>query len=164
MKSKISLYLLLFSVLLNIFLYVNQKNIFESQQKSIDGLVQKKEVLTDSVATLNERVADLNYFTLQGNENAMTYLENLSLNPAFVENEIKEIIYDKNLLKGGNPLIPLQGMYGEMRINKVRFLNHRWILADFSDGKKWGEVLIEYFYNEKMELELTPISSVLYPN
>lgn len=164
MKTKISLYLLLFSVLLNIFLYVNQKNIFESQQKSIDGLVQKKKVLTDSVATLNERVADLNYFTLQGNENAMTYLENLSLNPAFVENEIKEIIYDKNLLKGGNPLIPLQGMYGEMRINKVRFLNHRWILADFSDGKKWGEVLIEYFYNEKMELELTPISSVLYPN
>ena len=39
----------------------------------------------DSITMLNDRVAELNYFTLLGNDNAMTYLENLGLDAAEVE-------------------------------------------------------------------------------
>ncbi|MEZ4874918.1 MAG: hydrolase [Flavobacteriaceae bacterium] len=164
MKSKIFMYLFLFTLLLVLFQYMNQKSIFESQEEHIEALKSKQEKLTDSVSTLNDKVAELNYFTLQGNDNAMTYFDNLEMDSDTIEKQVTEAIYEKNLQKGGNPLIPLEGMYGEMRINKVKFLNHRWILADFSDGKYWGEMIIEYFYNDKMELELTPISSILYPN
>ncbi|MEZ4779459.1 MAG: hydrolase [Flavobacteriaceae bacterium] len=143
---------------------MNSTSIFESQEHKISLLTTKLSTSTDSIAKLNERVADLNYFTLQGNDNAMTYLENLGLDAALVEQTISDAIIEKNLQKGGNPLIPLEGMEGEMRVNKIKFLNHRWILTDFSDGKYWGEMILEYFYNDKMELELTPISSVLYPN
>lgn len=164
MKSKIFMYLFLFAVLLVLFQYMNQKSIFESQENKINTLNEKLTTSNDSIAKLNERVAELNYFTLLGNDNAMTYLENLGLEAVDVEQSVADTIIEKNLQKGGNPLIPLEGMYGEMRVNKIKFLNHRWIIADFSDGKYWGELLLEYFYNDKMELELTPISSVLYPN
>ncbi len=33
-------------------------------------------------------------------------------------------------------------------INKVKILNHKWIIADFSNGNRWGEMWIEYHFNE----------------
>jgi hypothetical protein len=30
-------------------------------------------------------------------------------------------------------------------INKVKLLNHRWIIANYSNGQLWGEVLLKYF-------------------
>lgn len=164
MKSKIFMYLFFFAVLFILFQYMNEKSIFESQESKIDSLTEKVKTANDSINVLQDNIGNLNYFTLQGNDNAMTYLENLGLDAAEVEKVVTEMIYERNLEKGGNTLIPVEGMYGEMRVNKVKFLNHRWILADFSDGKFWGEMILEYFYNDKMELELTPISSVLYPN
>ena len=66
---------------------------------------------------------ELNYFTLQGNESAITYLESLGFEAADVEKVVSETIYDMNLLEGGNPLVPLEGVEGEMRINKLKFIN-----------------------------------------
>lgn len=163
MKSKIFMYLFFFSILLLLFMFMNQKSIYEKQQKEIDRLTEKVKASTDSISSMEDRILDLNYFTLQGNENPVSYLENIGLDAAEVENTLTEDIYDLNLTKGGNPLINLEG-YGEMRINKVKFLNHRWIQADFSDGRVWGELLIDYFYDENMQVELTPISTVFYPN
>lgn len=164
MKSKIFMYLFFFAVLYIIFQYANEKSIFESQERKIETLTTKKQQHEDSLSSLYDRVAELNYFTLQGNDNAMTYLENLGMDSWEVERLVTEAIYEKNLDKGGNSLIPLEGMYGEMRVNKVKFLNHRWILADFSDGSYWGEMIVEYFFDENLQLQLTTISSVLYPN
>ncbi|TDI69287.1 MAG: hydrolase [Bacteroidetes bacterium] len=163
MKSKIFMYLFFFAILLIVFQYMNQKSIFESQEKTINSITESLQQRNDSIDSLHEEVADLRYFSLQGNDNAMTYLENLGLDAAEVENSITEDIYEKNLIKGGNPLIPLEGMDGEMRVNKLKFLNHRWIQVEITDGSYWGEMIIEYFYNDQMELELTVISSVLYP-
>ena len=164
MKSRIFMYLFFFALLFIIFQYMNEKSIFESQENKINSLTEKVTVYQDSIEVLNDRVADLNYFTLQGNDNAMTYLENLGLESDSVQTITSEMIYDKNLEKGGNPLIPYEGMEGELRVNKIKFLNHRWILADFSDGTYWGEMILEYFYNENLDLEITPVASVLYPN
>jgi len=163
MKSKIFMYLFFFAILLIVFQYMNQKSIFESQEKTINSITESLQQRNDSIDSLHEEIADLRYFSLQGNDNAMTYLENLGLDAAEVENSITEAIYEKNLIKGGNPLIPLEGMDGEMRVNKLKFLNHRWIQVEITDGSYWGEMIIEYFYNDQMELELTAISSVLYP-
>lgn len=143
---------------------MNEKSIFESQENKIASLSAKVSTAKDSIGRLNDRVLDLNYFTLQGNENAVTYFENLGYEAAEVETLVSEVIYDKNVLKGGNPLIPLAGINGDMRINKLKFLNHRWVLADFSDGTYWGEMVIEYFFDENRELQLSTIGAVLYPN
>lgn len=164
MKSRIFLYLFLFAALFIVFQYMNQKSIFESQNKKIESLSEKLQLANDSIKTLQEQNLNLNYFTLNGNENAMSYLENLGLDPIKTESLIKDLIYEKNLEQGGNSLIPYNGVEGNMRVNKIKFLNHRWIVADFSDGLNWGEVLIDYFYDDKMQLQLTTLVAVLYPN
>jgi len=163
MKSKIFMYLFFFATLLIIFMYMNQKSIYDSQEKAIISLTKDLKQRNDSIASLRDKIGDLDYFTLQGNENAMTYLERLGLESKAVETEVSETIYDMNLMKGGNPLVPLEGQ-GEMRVNKLKFLNHRWIQADFTDGTYWGEMVVEYFFDENNKLQLTPVSSVLYPN
>ena len=164
MKNKIFMYLFFFALLFVIFQYMNEKTIFESQDKKITSLSEKASKAIDSIEILNDRIADLNYFTLQGNENAMTYFENIGLDATKVEGQVADAIYDKLTEGGGNSLIPLAGTKGAMRINKLKFLNHRWIQADFSDGSSWGEMIVEYFYDHNMELQLTTIGSVLYPN
>lgn len=164
MKSKIFMYLFFFAVLLILFQYMNEKSIYESQEKRINTLSKKVAVADSLNSSLQDQIADLNYFTLLGNDNAMTYLENLGMEADSVQTMVSEAIYEMNLIKGGNHLIPVEGMYGEMRVNKLKFLNHRWVLADFSDGSYWGEMMIEYFFDEKNQLDLTVISSVLYPN
>ncbi|WP_093142888.1 hypothetical protein [Ulvibacter litoralis] len=164
MRKSIFMYLFFFAVLFIIFQYMNEKTIFESQERQITSLTEKAVKAADSVETLNNRVLDLNYFTLQGNENAVSYFEGIGLDAQKVEAMVSDIIYDKNVEAGGNSLIPMEGINGVMRINKLKFLNHKWILADFSDGTHWGEVVIEYFFDEKNELHLKTLSSTLYPS
>lgn len=158
------MYLFFFAVLFVIFQYMNEKTIFESQEKKINTLSEKLTKAKDSISGLHDRVLDLNYFTLQGNENAMTYFESDGYDASEVEAMVSDIIYDKNLEEGGNSLIPLAGINGVMRVNKLKFLNHKWILADFSDGTYWGEMVVEYFFDEKRELQLRTIGSTLYPS
>lgn len=163
MKRQIFLYLFLFALLMILFLYMNQKSIFERQESKIEFLRAKVEKEEDSIVHLNDKIADLNYFTLQGNENAMSYLEDLGYNAADLETLITDQIYDQNAQKGNNPLVPFEGMSGDMKINKLKFLNHKWILADFTDGNYWGEMILEYSVNENKELTLNTIASLIYP-
>ncbi|SRR5690554_4100572 len=163
MKRQIFLYLFLFAVLLLIFQYMNEKSIFGAQEATIKTLRTKVEKSTDSISKLNERISDLNYFTLQGNENAMTYLESFGYRSSDIETHVSDYIYDQNALRGTNPLIPFEGINGEMKINKLRFLNHKWILADFTDGTYWGEMILEFTVKENQELELKTIASLIYP-
>ena len=143
---------------------MNEKSIFESQETKIENLEAKTQKENDSIENLWGQIRDLNYFTLQGNDNAMTYFEKMGYEAAQVESMVSDQIYDYNLIKGNNPLVPFEGMNGDMKINKMKFLNHKWIQAEFTDGKYWGEMILEYSFNDKKELELKTISSLLYPN
>src|SRR5690606_5228401 len=164
MRNKIFMYLFFFALLFIFYQYMNEKKIFESQDARIEKLEATIKTGNNSIDSLQNQVRDLNYFTLLGNENAMTYLEKMGFEAADVEAMVSDQIYDFNLQKGNNPLVPFEGMNGNMKINKLKFLNHKWIQADFTDGKYWGEMILEYYFNEKKELELTPIASLLYPN
>jgi hypothetical protein len=157
------MYLFLFAVLFIIFLYMSEKSIFESQDRRIALLEAKVEKANDSIKTLQNTIGNLNYFTLLGNDNAMTYFENMGYEAADVEAKVSDQIYDFNLQKGNNPLVPFDGMVGDMKINKLKFLNHKWILADFTDGKYWGEMILAFSFNKNNDLELTTIGSLLYP-
>lgn len=163
MRRQIFLYLFLFALLLLIFQYMNEKTIYEAQDLRIQNLSGKLDKSTDSITKLNEKVGDLNYFTLQGNDNAMTYLENLGYESEELEKYIFEKVYEQNLQEGNNPLVPFEGINGEMKINKLKFLNHKWILADFTDGNYWGEMILEYNITENGDIDFKTISSLIYP-
>jgi hypothetical protein len=48
-------------------------------------------------------------------------------------------------------------------INTVKMLNHKWIIADFSDGEFWGEILLTYEITADKQLKFTLVESFLYP-
>lgn len=164
MKRQLFLYLFLFALLLLIFQYMNEKSIFEAQETKIENLRAKAEKEKDSISVLNDKIGDLNYFTLQGNENAMAYLESFGYDAAEIESLVSDQIYDQNLVKGNNPLVPFEGMNGDMKINKLKFLNHKWIQADFTDGTYWGEMILDYSIDKEKGLVLNVIASLIYPN
>jgi len=171
MKRSLFMYLFFFALLFVIFQYMNEKKIFEKQENKIESLRGKlttlKEnlkVANDSILMLSEKYSDLNYFTLQGNENAMSYIESLGFEANEIENYVSEYIYDQNLKKGDNPLVPYDGIKGAMKINKLKFLNHKWILADYTDGRYWGEMILEYYVTKDRKIEFHQVSSLMYPS
>jgi len=170
MKRTLFMYLFLFTLLFVIFQYMNEKKIFEKQENKIEKQRNtisnlKNELLTfkDSLEVLSNENLSCNYFTLQGNENAMSYVEKLGFESLEIESQVSEYMYDQNLVKEKNYLIPYEGMNGKMKINKIKFLNHKWIIADFTDGRYWGEMILEYYVTKKNKIELNQISSLLYP-
>lgn len=163
MKNKIILYLFIFSVLMLLFMYMNQKRIYEDQEARINDLKEKVDFYKGLNEVLTEENFDLNYFTLMGNDNAMSYFERFGLEADFMQDMVTEQIYNQNNVEGDHPLVPYVGMEGKMKINKVRFLNHRWVITDFTDGRYWGEMLLEYDLDENNDLTLRTLSSLLYP-
>ena len=170
MKHTLFMYLFLFTLLFVIFQYMNEKKIFEKQENKIEkqrNIISnlKNELLTvkDSLEILSNENLSCNYFTLQGNENAVSYIEKLGFESLEIESQVSEYMYDQNLVKEKNYLIPYEGMNGKMKINKIKFLNHKWIIADFTDGRYWGEMILEYYVTKKNKIELNQISSLLYP-
>ena len=72
---------------------------------------------------------------------------------------VADVVYEYNTVKGNNPLVPFEGLKGDMKINKIRFLNHKWLLADFTDGTYWGEMILEFTFNNENQMELNTIAS-----
>ena len=166
MKRAIFMYLFFFAMLFVIFQYMNEKKIFgkqenkiESQRNKINKLKDQVKVITDSL----ESLSNVDYFSLQGNENAISYIESLGFEALEIETFVSDYIYDLNLKKGNHKLVPYEGINGDMKINKLKFLNHKWILADYTDGRYWGEMVLEYYVTKNREIELKQISSLMYP-
>jgi hypothetical protein len=92
----------------------------------------------------------------------MSYFENLGYKAIDIEQMVSDNIYDQNLVKGNNPLVPYEGLNGAMKINKLKFLNHKWIIADYTDGTYWGEMLLEFYIDDNKSLTLSNLGSLLY--
>ena len=161
MKSKIFMYLFVFSALINLYQFVSAGNYVKQERAKVDSLRQKNDKLQDSVQSLLLDKMDLQYFNLDHNDDAYAYYEHLNMeNPT---RYISDKLLETNEQKGNNPLVPYDGMSGApMKINKIKVLNHRWIIADFSDGKYWGEILVEYFLNDDMSVDFTTLAHLLY--
>lgn len=99
MKNKIYLYLLLFTILLVIFQYVNSKNVFNSYEQKLVQLVDREQVYKDSIVTLQDDILNLRYFSLEHNDDALTYFENDGYDTTELIPFIKDEIY--SLMKQG---------------------------------------------------------------
>ena len=164
MKKSLFLYLFILAVLMNIFtyMYYSKKNVFdETQFKTTNSK------LKDSLTSIVAKLDDANYFALENNQNAQDYLNsgegktNISYEKLIPL--VKEKLMDLNENPKGNPYTG-QDQIGAQKfiINKAKVLNHRWVIADFSDGEYWGEVLLKYFVNEDESISFETVETVLY--
>lgn len=164
MKKRIFMYLFVFALLLIIFQYTNSKRIFEVQNKKLDSATAKIERLTDSIQVLNAEMINQSHFNLERNEDAISYFEKDGYDVSELIPMIKDEIYSTNEVMGQHPIVPYASSEGrKMLINTVKLLNHRWIIADFSDGEYWGEVFVTYFINDDNTIEFNAVESFLYP-
>ena len=154
MKNKITIYLFVFTALVLIFQLVNSKKILDDQAERLIKLKSDKESYEDSVLKLQSQLDEVNDFTLVGNDYALEYFKNTNIDN--IANQIKDQLYEKNLLKDKNDLIPYKTMNRNFLINKIKVLNHKWLIADFSDGTNWGELFVAFKIDQsgKINFEL----------
>ncbi len=160
MKKNIFLYLFVFAALLALFQYVTGSNMQKALSSDVEKLENQVVKLEDSLQTMHLKVLDMQYFTLENNDDALAYYDHLKLeNPSLY---IQDKLLETNEQKGDNPLIPYEGMENDFKINKIKVLNHKWILADFSDGKYWGDMIIKYELKDDLSVDFTLAEHLLY--
>lgn len=163
MRSKIFLYLFIFTLMFTIFIYVNDKKILDSRDADITRLENRLEQEQEKNLNLAGENKDLLYFSLENNEEAISYFEDRGIDPEALIDLIENEIIGRNKADEDNELVPYAGMDGAMRINKVKILNHKWIIADFTDGTYWGELFIIYDIDKENNLVLNTEKAFLYP-
>ncbi len=163
MKNKIFLYLFVFAVLIALYQFVSANNMIKDKNGKIDKLRAKAAMvdgLKDSVQQLHLDKLDIQYFSLENNDDALAYYDHIGLeNPS---RYIADKLLETNEIGGTNPLVPYEGMSGDFKINKIKILNHKWIITDFSDGKFWGELLVKYELKDDLNVDFTTVEHLLY--
>lgn len=164
MKKSLLIYLIILVVLMNVFtfMYFSKQLDFEQEHS------KKTELrLKDSLVSITKKLDEASYFSLAKNENAQNYFNPENATKTISINKLIPIVTEKlldlNSNPKGNPFIG-QDQIGANKfiINKVQILNHRWIIADFSDGEYWGEVLLKYFINEDESVSFETVQSFIY--
>lgn len=165
MKSRIFIYLFIFSALAFIFQYVNSKNILDKYEKDIKKFKATIETQEKTIADLEDQNFDLNYFNIDRNDNALDYFVAQGYDTDKLIDAITEGLYEMNNYEGDNhPIVPFVSMTdSKLIINKIRIVNHKWILANFTDGVYWGEIFVKYDIDENNDLKYNLVEYFLYP-
>lgn len=158
MKKSLFLYLFILAAIMNVFTYAYFTKKMASEEKKWEPKLKKA---NDSTLVLYNKLVDESYFSLAFNENAQEYLGDYDFRKLIPD--VSNTIIDMNQNPKGNALVPYDQI-GDSKfiINKVKVLNHRWVIADFSDGTYWGEVLIKYFVEGDNKFTFERIDSQLY--
>jgi len=122
----------------------------------------KNKRMKDSISQFENVLYDANYFSLENNQNAQEYFSNYDVTKLIPQ--IKDALLAYNDAPEGNKYVD-QPKMGEQKfiINKIKVLNHRWIVADYSNGTLWGDVLIKYFVKEDNSITFETVDNFLYP-
>jgi hypothetical protein len=163
MKKSLFLYLFIIAVLMNLFTYKYFTSKEAAEQKTESGTGEAK---VDSVSSNANLTYDDDVFSLENNDRAQNYLfETAKINdiPAFSE-KVKQALLAYNDSPEGNKYVD-QVKMGEQKfiINSMKILNHRWIIANYSNGELWGEVVLKYFVEDNGSISFEVMNSYLYP-
>ena len=115
--------------------------------------------LTDSIRKLTDERDEALNFSLDTNELSQQYFEDLKIvNPSqIVINALMELN-----IKEKNPYIKSESN-GRFLINKIRILNEKWVICEFSDGELWGDLLLEYHIDGNQKPTFKTLDEVIHP-
>ena len=157
--KNVVLYALVFSLLFNLFQFVNSTKILEAKDQEVVKVKNHLKTVRDSVSQL----ANANYFALESDENAQEYFYNSNLDYQKVAFKVKEDLMVLNENKNGNKLVPYEPIDDKpFIVNSSKILNHRWLIAEFSNGDLWGQILVKYFVSADKFTEFETVETVLY--
>ncbi|MNJ98086.1 hypothetical protein D3C87_158470 [compost metagenome] len=148
MKKSLYLYLFIFALLTNVFTYMYFTNKQKFEDSQVKKMEEKVKTVKDSMQAFTKKMADADYFSLENNRNALAAFEGQDI--AAIDMKIRDGIYAQNVNPKGNPLVGYPAMDGGkiFTISKIKILNNKWVIVDFSNGLRWGEAIIKYFIEE----------------
>lgn len=159
MKKQLYLYLFILASLICAFTYM-----YFTKQIAFERTNSKAEIksVRDSLITISNQLEEADYFSLEHNQRSQEYFVNQS--PQKLLPIIRESLLAYNDDPKGNVYTGQEKM-GEQKfiISKIKILNHRWIMADYSNGELWGDVLIKYFVEEDGKITFQVMDSFLFP-
>ena len=165
MKKSLMLYLFILAILMNVFTYMFYSSEVKFGQERYDKTTKK---LRDSINLVSSKLTEADYFSLENNQNAQNYFDNTATGGKLIQYEklipiVTEKLLDLNSNPNGNPYTGQDKIDGKkFIINKVKILNHRWIIVDFSNGELWGEALLKYFVSDDESISFETNQSLLY--
>lgn len=120
------------------------------------------EILQDSIRKLSEELSDARYFDIQYNEDSQYFFYENGIEDS--EEFVRQQLMATNITKDENhPLISYRPRRNaKFQINKIKLLNHRWVICDFSDGLDWGELLLKITLNDDKTLSFEVLDQTLY--
>jgi hypothetical protein len=138
---------------------VNSTKILEGKETEVQKVKTQLKTSRDSVMQLS----NANYFALESDEDAQEYFFSNNLDYQKVAIKVKEDLIVLNENKNGNQLVPYEPIDGKSFIvNTSKILNHRWLIAEFSNGDLWGQILVKYFVSADRPTEFETVETVLY--
>jgi len=162
-NTKIVFYLLAIAILYIIFQQVNGNKKINADAQKIEKLKAKTERLLKVKDSLENEILELSYFDLRYDDYGGEYIEDLGLSVEAIESLVLDTLIGANSAEKDNHFVPLAGLDGTTKIDRVKLINHKWAVADFTDGTYWGQVLYLYEYTKDKTLRLDVITSHLYP-
>jgi len=115
--------------------------------------------LTDSIRKLTDERDEALNFSLEANELSQQYFEDLKIvNPSQI---VINALMETNI-KEKNPYIKSESN-GRFLINKIRILNEKWVICEFSDGELWGDLLLEYHIDGNQKPTFKALDEVIHP-
>lgn len=164
MKKSLLLYSFILALVFNVFTYSYYSREIAFKNEQFDILKKKVQINQEK---LKDKLLDSDYFSLENNEKAQNYfysnLPEKNVDVTELIPLIKNKLMDYNDNPNGNPYVDQQKLgNNKFIINKIKVLNHRWIIADFSDGEYWGEVLLKYFVNDDKSISFEVNQSLVY--
>ena len=164
MKHSLLLYLFILALVFNIFTYAYYSKQVQFQSTQIEKLTKK---LKKKELEFNSKLKDANCFSLENNEKAQNYFTSNPDQKNYITTlipSLKEALLKFNENPNGNPYTSQKKLgLNKFTINKIKVINHRWIIADFSDGKNYGEVLLKYFVKENNTFTFEINQSLMFP-
>jgi hypothetical protein len=159
MKKQLYLYLFILASLICAFTYM-----YFTKQIAFERTNSKAEIksVRDSLMMISNQLEEADYFSLEHNQRSQEYFVNQS--PQKLLPIIRESLLAYNDDPKGN-IYTGQEKMGEQKfiISKIKILNHRWIMADYSNGELWGDVLIKYFVEDDGKITFQVMDSFLFP-
>ena len=159
MRNKIIQYLLIFISLIALYLFVSDLNKTEAFAASQKRLTNRMQKLQDSITQLITDQTEHAYFSLAFNRDAQQAY--LNLKPNDLQLLLEAYLLEQNDAPNGNPFLSSVGK--GWVINKISIINHKWLLADFTDGSQWGDALFQYQVNNNKQARLRLLNHVMYP-
>ena len=164
MKHSLLLYFFILALVFNIFTYAYYSKQVQFQSTQIEKLTKK---LKKKELEFNSKLKDANCFSLENNEKAQNYFTSNPDQKSDITTlipSLKEALLKFNENPNGNPYTGQKKLgLNKFTIKKIKVINHRWIIADFSDGENWGEVLLKYFVKENNTFTFEINQSLMFP-